>query len=173
MIRDEFAWIAKKIESVYRPICPEGFTDLQFEEWWQTFGNEDYSVALRAYEKMKKEYGYFPMVSTFRSYIDGIKEIDESAQKESETPIYSEPTSQDMNRHIRWMRFIQWIYETKNYPKTSEETSQMKIEFEKKHPNWKPKRKRETGQPVRERSKKPELVKDILEDVFKELPKEV
>lgn len=147
MTKDQFREIAGKIESVYLPVCPKGFTDLQFEEWWQTFSGEDYIIAIRAYEKMKKEYGYFPVVATFRSYIEGIKEIDESAQKKSKTPKLGESTPQDLNRHLRWMRFISWTYETRKFPKTSEEAFEIKARFEKEHPNWKRKEKVVTNRP--------------------------
>lgn len=134
MTRDEFAQIAKKIESVYR----QKFNDLQFDEWWESFGKEDFNVALRAFRKMKEEYNYFPVVATFRSYIEGVKEIDKSAQKESKTQKLGEPTPQDLDRYIRWVRFIRWTVETRNFPKTSSGAFKMKAEFEEKHPDWKP-----------------------------------
>lgn len=154
MTKKQFGQITDKIEAVYRPKCPDGFTDLQFEEWWQTFGGEEYGVALRAYEKMKKEYGYFPMISTFQSYIKGIKEIDESIQKKSSTLKLGEPTPQDLNRHLRWMRFISWTYETRKFPKTSEEAFAMKAKFEKEYPDWKRKERVVTN--------KPEMIGQIL-----------
>jgi len=143
MIKDKFRQIAEKIESAYR----EKFNDLQFDEWWESFGDEDFDVALRAFREMKEEYNYFPMVSTFRSYIQGIKGADESAQKESKKPKVTELTSGDIDRHKRWVRFFFWIQETKKFPKTSEEAFAMKAEFEKKYPNWQRQKKIPTDKP--------------------------
>lgn len=151
MTKDQFREIAGKIESVYR----QKFNDLQFDEWWDSFGGEDFNVGLRAFGKMKEEYNYFPMISTFRSYIKGIKEIDESIQKKSKTPRSGEPMPEDLKRHERWMRFIFWIQETGvGLPKISEEVFAMKAKFEKEHPNWKRKEKAVTN--------KPEMIGQIL-----------
>jgi len=144
VIKEEFRQIAKRIESTYR----QEFNDLQFDEWWESFGDEGFDVALRAFKKMKEEYNYFPMVSTFRSYIEGIKEIDESTEKASKKPRVIEFTPEDLKRHERWMRFIFWIQETgEEFPKTSEEVLAMKVKFEKEHPNWRRKKKVPTDKP--------------------------
>ena len=150
MTKDQFREIAGKIEAAYR----QKFNDLQFDEWWDSFGGEDFNVALRAFGKMKEEYNYFPMISTFHSYIKGIKEIDKSAQKESETPKLGNPTSQDLDRYLRWMIFTSWTLETKNFPRTKKEAFEMKAKFEKEYPNWKHKERVVTN--------KPEMIGQIL-----------
>ena len=133
MTKDQFREIAGKIESAYR----QKFNDLQFDEWWDSFGDEDFNVALRAFGKMKEEYNYFPMISTFRSYIENIRGADESTEKGTKKEKAFEPTPEDLKRHERWMRFIFWVEEEgMNFQgKTSEEVLVMKAEFEKEHPN--------------------------------------
>lgn len=160
MTRDEFTQIADKIEATYQPKCPEGFTDLQFEEWWDSFSGEDYVIATRALKVMKdgghgmNAYAYFPTPSTFWAYINKIKEIDENKQKAEQKPKEFVRTKEDRDRHKRWMRFIFWTLETGKFPKTSEEAFMVKAKFEKEHPNWQRQKKVSTD--------KPETISQIL-----------
>jgi len=142
MLRAQFKEIVQKIEAVY---CQD-FNDLQFEEWWESFGDEDYDMALRAFREMKEEYKYFPMIATFRSYIEKIKEY----ETESRKPKREEPAPMDLDRHRRWIRYIRWTLETKQYPKTSQEAMLAKEKFEREYPNWQPKDKTDVwGQAVK------------------------
>lgn len=149
MTKEQVGEIVDRIEAIYL----KKFTDLQAEEWLDSFEKEDYGVALRAFKIMKdggygmSSWGFPPTPSVFWNYINRIKEIDESAQKKSGTPKLGEPTPQDLNRHLRWMRFISWTYETGRFPKTSEEAFTMKVRFEKEHPNWKRKEMVVTNKP--------------------------
>ncbi|KPL01719.1 MAG: hypothetical protein AMJ73_10110 [candidate division Zixibacteria bacterium SM1_73] len=135
MTRDEFGKIAQRIEAVYR----QEFNDLQFDEWADNFKNEDYQIALEAFNLMKNEYAYFPMVATFRSYIAKAKEIRDQEQDRKIKNKAEEATPMDMDRHKRWMRYIYWILETRQFPKTPDDALKAKEKFEKEHPNWQPK----------------------------------
>lgn len=143
MTKGEFREIAERIESAYR----QQFTDLQFEEWWDSFGDEDYDIVIQAFELMKDKYAYFPVVATFRSFLEQAKEVKE-AKLGREGKVEVKPLApEDLDRHKRWMRFIQWIGETTHLPKTSKEVLEMKERFEKEHPDWQPAHKRPKSGP--------------------------
>ena len=135
MTRAEFFDITKRIEAINPG---KEFSKRQFEEWWDSFKDEEYEIALRAFKLMKDEYAYFPMVATFRSYIEKVKQMRKAEDERKERTQSDEIKSEDRDRHQQWMRYIYWILETKQFPKSPEEAFEAKERFEKEHPDWQP-----------------------------------
>jgi hypothetical protein len=148
--KDEFKEIARRIESTMGK-TEEKFTDLQFEEWWDSFKDEDYDVGMEAYKLMRDEYGFFPFVATFRAYIQRVKEnrdaereLSEKLKAKSQEPIMSK------ENHKKGSLFNQWLMQNrkklmaeKRYPQNYEQWKTLKAEFQEKYPNWQPKKEKE------------------------------
>jgi len=152
MTRDEFFDITKRIEAINPG---KEFSKRQFEEWWDSFKDEEYEIALKAFKLMKNEYAYFPVPATFQAYLTRVKEIREAEEEQKKKRQTEKPTPMDTDRHQRWMRYIYWILETKQFPKSSEEAYQAKEGFEREHSDWQPK--------IKEKKYGPESVGEILE----------
>jgi len=140
MTRDEFFDITKRIEAINPG---KEFSKRQFEEWWDSFKDEEYEIALKAFKLMKNEYAYFPVPATFQAYLTRAKEIREAEEEQKKKRQTEKPVPMDKDRDQRWSRYFHWILETKQYQKIPEQVFEAKERFEKEHPDWQPKFKEE------------------------------
>jgi len=142
---EQFKILFKRIEAAYN----QEYTALQFEEWLDSFGKEDLGIADRAFRLMKDDFGYPPVVATFRSYIQRIKEQDEAQAKSAAKVKQRERRHEPRGNGGSHSRFAQYMLERKEQFKgwlkgtmEVDEYKRLKAKFEKEHPNWKPKKSR-------------------------------
>lgn len=138
MTEDQFKNIFQRIEAAWG----QEYNDQQFAEWLDSFGEENYEVAVRAFRLMKDEYKYPPAIATFQAYIQRIKEKDEAMAESFQAKESTRISPEDMDRHKRWARFYSWCRHIGRWPKPNENAIKLKENFEKEHPDWEPPEKK-------------------------------
>lgn len=164
MTDEQFKALFKRIEAAFN----QEYTALQYEEWLDSFGGEDLGVAERAFCLMKDEFGYPPVVATFRSYIQRIKEEDkakvnreQSLKEEKERP--QRPRGNDHG----WFRFTRWMLEKRNqWPKKGDDLEKLKAKFEREHPNWQPRKKSQPRRSVQGRGGNMSRLGNVMKDAM-------
>lgn len=147
MTNEQFKTLFKRIEAAFN----QEYTPLQFEEWLDSFGNEDHDVAERAFRVMKDEFAYSPVVATFRSYVERIQEEDE-AKAESTRKARADPDllcnmspeakEAEFRRRSEFGRFLRWCHERHKFPKEDGDYQVMRKDFDENYKDWKPKERK-------------------------------
>ena len=143
MTKEQFKVLFKRIEAAW----DKEYTDIQFEEWFDSFGNEDFAVAERAFRVMKGESAYPPMVATFHSCLSRTHSEDRaSAERQAKEKREAETAKRKPMGDGGWIRFGHYMLENGIkgwWSKERSEVEKLKAEFEKKHPNWQPRKQKQ------------------------------
>jgi len=160
MTKAEFYKIAQKIRANPGKDW-KGFLDNEeaFLIYFERLKGYEFRHVDEATDLIIDEGFYAPRVAMFHAMIKRVR--DSEAVKESREQVKPQPKTPDYIKHEKsWTLFFCWLAEKRKYPKTHNETLEMKKEFDEKYPNWQPPHRR------KKKGKKPEPIKDILKDTL-------
>lgn len=153
MIDEEFKRIMKRMESGLR----QEITDLQFEEYLNSFSKEDASIFERAIQRVIDTQRWIPVPAQLRVFIQQIKDEDqgkvnrERAEKKELEDARRKPTSANDHHRRSCLRFSRYMFENKDkYPTwlagsmEQDEFERLRAKFEKEHPGWQPRKRPQT-----------------------------
>lgn len=145
---EEFKRIIERMESGLL----KKLTDLQFEEYLNSFGEEDPKVFERAIQRVIDTQQWIPVPAQIYVFIKQIRDEDqgrtdrELAEKKELEDARRKPKAFDPQG---WIPFGRYMLEKKiKWPKRDaqyeEEVEKLKAKFEKEHPNWQPRKRPQT-----------------------------
>lgn len=148
MIDKEFKRIMKRMESGLR----QEITDLQFEEYLNSFGKEDARIFERAIQRVIDTQRWIPVPAQLKVFIEQIQEEDE-ARAESTRKVRADPnlfcnmSSEELAAEFKcrseFGRFLWWCDERHRFPREDGDSYEtMRKDFDKNYQDWLPAKER-------------------------------